>query len=207
MFLRTVTTAFAVLTMLFAGAVGLSGTAAAARGGDGGGGTSRSCLTGAARALLNSIESRFGAMRIVSTCRPGATIAGSGRVSKHASGNAIDFDAGNRKGEVVRWLVANHGSGGTMTYADMSHIHVDIGPHFVSLASGSRVASNEGGSSRRSSRSRSRDDDASDDDSPRRRSRTISRSDDDDQPSRSRGSRQAMAGYMGLGARNMLDGK
>ena len=75
-------------------------------------------------------------MQIISTCRPGARIAGSGRISKHASGEAIDFNAGRRKGDVVRWLITNHKSGGTMTYAGMSHIHVDVGYHFVALNSG-----------------------------------------------------------------------
>lgn len=99
-------------------------------------GTSRSCLTSQARALLNRIEARFGGVQIVSTCRPGARIARSGRPSRHASGNAIDFNAPRgRKSEVVRWLAANHRSGGTMTYRGMSHIHVDVGYHFVSLAS------------------------------------------------------------------------
>jgi len=101
-----------------------------------GGGTSRSCLTPTTRALFDRIESKFGKMRIISTCRPGAVIAGTGRRSKHASGEAIDFNAGSRKGEVVRWLIANHKSGGTMTYRGMSHIHVDVGYHFVSLNSG-----------------------------------------------------------------------
>lgn len=101
--------------------------------------TSRGCLTAAARALLERIETKFGKMQIISTCRPGARIAGTGRRSKHASGNAIDFNAGSRKGEVVRWLIANHKSGGTMTYRGMSHIHIDVGYHFVSLnASGGR---------------------------------------------------------------------
>jgi len=59
-------------------------------------GTSRSCLTGAARGLLSRIEQKFGAMQIISTCRPGARIRGTGRVSRHASGNAIDFNAGGR---------------------------------------------------------------------------------------------------------------
>lgn len=101
----------------------------------------RNCLSAAARALLETIEAKFGPVRAVSTCRPGARIAGTGRISRHASGNAIDFDAGDRKEAIVGWLVANHHNGGTMTYADMDHIHVDIGPHFVSLASGRRVAS------------------------------------------------------------------
>jgi len=98
-------------------------------------GASRGCLTQAARALLGRIEAQFGAMQLISTCRPGARIAGSGRISKHANGNAVDFNAGGRKGAVVRWLIANHKSGGTMTYSGMSHIHVDIGPRFVSLGS------------------------------------------------------------------------
>ena len=93
----------------------------------------RTCLRPAARALLERIEAEFGPMQIISTCRPGARIAGTGRISKHATGEAIDFNAGGRKGEVVRWLIANHKSGGIMTYAGMSHIHVDVGYHFVAL--------------------------------------------------------------------------
>ena len=102
---------------------------------------SRSCLTSAARNLLSRIERQFGTMQVVSTCRPGARIAGTGRISRHASGNAVDFSAGARKGAVIRWLIANHHSGGTMTYAHSGHVHVDIGPRFVSLSSGRRMAS------------------------------------------------------------------
>jgi uncharacterized protein YcbK (DUF882 family) len=96
----------------------------------------RGCLKSTARALLDRIEAQFGPMQLISTCRPDARIAGSGRISKHASGEAIDFNAGRLKSEVVRWLIANHKSGGTMTYAGMSHVHVDVGQHFVSLNSG-----------------------------------------------------------------------
>ncbi len=103
-----------------------------------GGGGARGCLSAPARALLERIEGQFGAMQVISTCRPGARIAGTGRISRHASGNAIDFNAGGRKGEVVRWLIANHKAGGIMTYAGMSHIHVDIGYHFVALNAGGR---------------------------------------------------------------------
>lgn len=108
----------------------------------GGGGASRSCLTPAARGLLNRIEAQFGPVQVISTCRPGATIRNTGRPSRHASGNAIDFNAGGRKAAIVAWLRANHHNGGTMTYARMNHIHVDIGPRFVSL--------NHGGARRRS---------------------------------------------------------
>jgi hypothetical protein len=102
------------------------------------GGVSRSCLSPSAHALLERIEAQFGNVGIISTCRPGAVIAGSGRPSRHASGNAIDFNAPQgRKGEVVNWLIANHRGGGVMTYANMNHIHVDIVRHFVALGSGS----------------------------------------------------------------------
>jgi uncharacterized protein YcbK (DUF882 family) len=108
----------------------------ASHSGGGGGGASRGCLQASARALLGRIEQQFGTVRVISTCRPGARIAGSGKPSKHGFGLAVDFDAGGRKGAIVSWLRANHHSGGTMTYARMSHIHVDIGPHFVSLGAG-----------------------------------------------------------------------
>ena len=104
----------------------------------GGGGASRGCLTPAARGLLNRIEAQFGAVQVISTCRPGAKIRNTGRPSRHASGNAVDFNAGGRKAQIIAWLRANHHSGGTMTYARMNHIHVDIGPRFVSLNHGGR---------------------------------------------------------------------
>ncbi|HYD15717.1 MAG TPA: hypothetical protein VEA77_04895 [Hyphomicrobium sp.] len=108
----------------------------ASHSGGGGGGASRGCLQASARALLDRIEAQFGAVKVISTCRPGARIAGSGKPSKHGFGLAVDFDAGGRKAAIVNWLKANHHSGGTMTYANMSHIHVDIGPRFVSLGAG-----------------------------------------------------------------------
>lgn len=101
----------------------------------------RTCLSPPARALLERIEDKFGPVKLVSTCRPGATIAGSGRPSRHASGSAVDFEAGGRKADIVEWLIANHHDGGTMTYSGMDHIHVDIGPHFVSIAGGQHWAS------------------------------------------------------------------
>lgn len=105
-----------------------------------GGATSRTCLSTAARSLLGRIESNFGPVQIVSTCRPGAVIAGSGKPSRHRHGNAIDFNAGGRKAAIVGWLSRNHSAGGTMTYRGMSHIHVDIGPRFVKLNAGGRKA-------------------------------------------------------------------
>jgi hypothetical protein len=120
-----------------------------------GSGASRDCLRPAARALLDRIEAQFGPVRVISTCRPGARIAGTGRRSKHATGEAIDFLAPDgRKAEIVRWLVANHQSGGTMTYRGMGHIHVDIGYHFVALGSGGGRATRSASRSGRSSAQR-----------------------------------------------------
>ena len=116
-------------------------------------GAPRKCLTPAVRAVLDQIETRFGPVQVISTCRPGARIAGSGRISRHASGNAVDFEAGKRKGAIIDWLVANHKKGGTMTYPSMSHIHVDVGQHFVSLAGGRKYASRSGSGSGSSSSS------------------------------------------------------
>lgn len=96
-------------------------------------GTSTGCLTSEARNLLSRIRSKFGNVQVISTCRPGARIAGSGRPSKHASGRAIDFRVPGHKRQVVQWLIKNHHSGGTMTYRDMDHIHVDVGSRFVAL--------------------------------------------------------------------------
>lgn len=96
-------------------------------------GSGGSCLTSEARALLKRIQNRFGNVQIISTCRAGARIATTGKRSKHASGQAIDFRVPGRKKEVVKWLIANHHNGGTMTYSDMDHIHVDVGYHFVAL--------------------------------------------------------------------------
>jgi Peptidase M15 len=103
-------------------------------------GTSLHCLSSAALRLLDRIEVEFGSVEIISTCRPGAIIAGSSRPSLHGTGNAIDFNAGDRKAVILKWLIAHHNNGGTMTYADMDHIHVDIGRRFVSLAAPSRQA-------------------------------------------------------------------
>src|SRR5262249_13776419 len=51
----------------------------------------RGCLTPAAKSLLSRIESNFGRVNVISTCRPGAVIAGTNHPSKHRYGMAIDF--------------------------------------------------------------------------------------------------------------------
>ena len=91
--------------------------------------TDRRCLVPAARALLSQLEVRFGPVRVVSTCRRGATIAGTRRPSMHRYGKAIDFIApAGRKAEVISWL-REHSPGVTMTYRGMQHIHTDVGSY------------------------------------------------------------------------------
>jgi len=138
MFKRIMSAAFASAAVF--GGLAISSAAIAAESSGGGNSTSISCLTPPARALILRIEAQFGPMEVISTCRPGAVVRDTGRPSRHASGNAVDFIAGNRKGAVVAWLIANHGGGGTMTYPDSPHIHVDVGPHWVQLAGGYRFS-------------------------------------------------------------------
>lgn len=100
--------------------------------------TSRSCLTADTLAVLERAEARFGVMfTLVSTCRPGARIAGSGRISEHAHGRAVDLlvPRGVSKRAVVRWLHAN-ASGVTMVYRGMDHVHFDTGPYHAMACGG-----------------------------------------------------------------------
>ena len=90
---------------------------------------STGCLPGSVKAKLAQIRSKFGPVRIVSTHRPGARIAGSGKRSYHASCRAVDFHPPRGKHrQVASWLKRNH-SGGVGTYScGMHHIHIDNGP-------------------------------------------------------------------------------
>jgi peptidase M15-like protein len=110
----------AVILLALAGLVAANTTAQAAR---------TSCLPGSVKAKLAQIRAKFGPVRIVSTHRPGARIAGSGKRSYHASCRAVDFHAPRGKyRQVVAWLKRSH-SGGVGTYScGMNHIHIDNGP-------------------------------------------------------------------------------
>ncbi len=90
---------------------------------------STGCLPGTVKAKLAQIRQKFGPVRIISTHRPGARIAGSGKRSYHASCRAVDFHAPRGKyRQVLAYLRSNHG-GGLGTYScGMHHIHIDNGP-------------------------------------------------------------------------------
>jgi hypothetical protein len=94
--------------------------------GGGGSSASRSCLTGDTRALLSRFEARFGSVKVISTCRPGAVIAGSGRPSQHRYGKAVDFMPNpGQRGAMLAWLRSN-ANGAVITYGS-GHIHFDTG--------------------------------------------------------------------------------
>lgn len=96
------------------------------RGHASGASASRSCLTGDTRALLSRLEARFGGVQVISTCRPGAVIAGSGRPSQHRYGKAVDFVPRNgQRAAMLAWLRSN-ANGAVITYAS-GHIHFDTG--------------------------------------------------------------------------------
>lgn len=87
------------------------------------------CLPGSLRSTLDRIRSKFGPVRVISGYRGGATIAGSGRMSYHASCRAVDFYApSGRQSEVVAWLRSNHSGGLGIYSCGMNHIHIDNGP-------------------------------------------------------------------------------
>lgn len=92
-------------------------------------GISRTCLPRSIKAKLAAIERNFGRVRIISSFRRGARIAGTGKRSYHASCRAVDFHPPRgRYRAVLSWLRRNHG-GGLGTYScGMHHIHIDSGP-------------------------------------------------------------------------------
>lgn len=114
--LRLIVGAFAVIFIMLAGT-----TPSSAQG----------CIPGSLRSTLNQIRAKFGPVKIVSTFRRGAIIAGSGRRSLHASCRAVDFHAPpGKRAAVIAWLRSNH-SGGLGVYAcKMSHIHIDNGGRY-----------------------------------------------------------------------------
>jgi hypothetical protein len=87
------------------------------------------CLPAALKSRLSQIRSKFGRVRVMSTYRGGARIAGTRKASYHASCRAVDFMPPKGKyRQVASWLKSVHG-GGVGTYScGMHHIHIDNGP-------------------------------------------------------------------------------
>ncbi|WP_120265364.1 hypothetical protein [Pseudorhodoplanes sinuspersici] len=92
--------------------------------------TGRACLTGQTRAILDRLEARIGAVSIISTCRPGAVIAGTRRPSFHRYGMAVDFKT-RRKAEAIAFLRSQGVF--VMTYCRMGHVHFNTGQRGASF--------------------------------------------------------------------------
>jgi uncharacterized protein YcbK (DUF882 family) len=92
------------------------------------GSTSRACLPSALKDVLASIESRYGPVRVISTHRPGARIAGTSHPSLHATCRAVDFHPAPGKYREVLAYLNSHWNGGIGTYSgQLHHLHVDVG--------------------------------------------------------------------------------
>lgn len=146
--LKTLTAAFAALVLAATAMTFLPTHATAKRASAS---SSSSCLPGVLKRRLSQLRSQFGPVRVISTFRRGARIAGTGRRSYHASCRAVDFLPPRGKYRAVaNWLKQNH-FGGVGTYScGMYHIHIDNGPRVRFHKCGRR------GTSRYAKRSRSR---------------------------------------------------
>jgi uncharacterized protein YcbK (DUF882 family) len=93
--------------------------------------SSTSCLPGSVQSTLNQIRQKFGPVRVISTFRRGAVIAGTGRRSLHASCRAVDFHApSGKRSAVIAWLRSNHKGGLGIYSCGMSHLHIDNGGNY-----------------------------------------------------------------------------
>ena len=103
-----------------------------------------SCLPGSIQRTLGQIRAKFGPVRIASTFRRGAIIAGTRRRSLHASCRAVDFHAPpGKRAAVIAWLRSNHTGGLGVYGCRMNHIHIDNGGRYPwnKCIGGSRTAS------------------------------------------------------------------
>ena len=75
---------------------------------------------------LRNVETKFGKIKILSSCRPGATVRKTGRPSMHRYCRAVDFNPPRGKyRQVARYLKTTWG-GGVGTYSGrFNHIHID----------------------------------------------------------------------------------
>ena len=87
------------------------------------------CLPPSLKSVLSKIETLYGKVKVISTYRKGAVVALTGRPSRHAKCQAVDFHpAKGSYRAVLHWLKTHH-EGGLGTYSGrMHHIHIDDGP-------------------------------------------------------------------------------
>lgn len=86
---------------------------------------SESCLPGSIRAALGRVRASCGKVRVISTFRRNARIAGSGRPSYHATCRAADFVADYR---CAMRVLAGWVGGLSKDPWRVRHLHMDTGP-------------------------------------------------------------------------------
>ena len=92
--------------------------------------TSLACLPPELRSALADVEQKFGAVTVISTHRPGAVIAGTGRPSQHRDCGAVDFRPSGNRRAIVAFLRNDPRVKGLGLYRS-GHIHIDAGPYRV----------------------------------------------------------------------------
>ncbi|MEP9350954.1 D-Ala-D-Ala carboxypeptidase family metallohydrolase [Xanthobacter sp. KR7-225] len=92
--------------------------------------TSLACLPGELRSALADVERKFGPVTVLSTHRPGAVVAGTGRPSQHRDCRAVDFRPSRNRGAIIAFLRKDPRVQGLGIYRS-GHIHMDAGPYRV----------------------------------------------------------------------------
>lgn len=62
------------------------------------------CVPQSLQSVLSEVEQKFGAVTVLSTSRPGAVVAGTGRPSLHRQCRAVDFRVSGRRKPVIAVL-------------------------------------------------------------------------------------------------------
>ncbi len=89
---------------------------------------SQGCLNASLRGVIYQVASKFGSVRVNSTCRSSARNrrAGGARRSHHLSGNAVDFRVSGNVRAVSAYL-RSHGSVGGIKHYGGGRFHIDTG--------------------------------------------------------------------------------
>lgn len=86
---------------------------------------STKCLPAQVKSALHKLK-QFGRVQVISTYRKGARIAGTRKISKHASCRAVDFHIHGNKRAAIKWLRKQKLE--VITYGcAMHHIHIATG--------------------------------------------------------------------------------
>lgn len=88
------------------------------------------CVPGPLQQVLAEVQQKFGPVSILSTHRPDAVVAGTGRPSLHRQCRAVDFRISGSRRAVIAFLRQDPRVQGLGIYRS-GHIHIDNGPYRV----------------------------------------------------------------------------